>query len=570
METRMPRQALALASALLAIAAGCAPAPAAPAAAPAAGPAPGAAEMEPRYGGKYIIGNHGDLVSFEAVTEGGALHLSVTALVQSGLMQWGKTTVVDPAKISCDLCESWKQIDPTTFEFKLRQGVRWHNVPPVNGRELVADDVKYTFERVQTGNFERKDPRFSRQGTKLLTVQSIETPDKYTARLRLKGPDAVFLWNMGDPFIMMVAKEQVDEELRKGGDGLLRSGLVGTGPFILKEFTPKVSYTMARNPEYFLKDEKGRQLPYLDGAEVRFIADNTTRFNAFRAGEIHDPGFFMDAEKKRIIDRQHPNLFMGEVGGLTQAGGWFNLTKAPFSDPRVRKAIHLATDRQAMIEATRFGRAQLTRWLASAMGIYATPEAEAAKLPGYRPQKEQDIAEATKLLAEAGFPNGFSYELFVIKSGSIEADAEVFAEQMRKNLNLDVKLVLAERAVHAKETLAGNFQMSLQYTLGSSGDPSESLGALFTNNGENFARYSNRTYDDLFNKQLTTVDPQERAKVIAQMLKILDDDNPVLMTYTDFNYKGYPKGCHGVLEEHRYNVLIRYVREAWCEAGALK
>src|SRR5438094_7961326 len=102
---------------------GAAGAPGGQAAGPAA--APVAPEKIVR-GGTYIIGMHGDLVNFDAVTQTGALHLSVMGLVQSGLMKWGKTTVVDPTKLSCDLCESWTQIDTVTYEFKLRQGVHWH------------------------------------------------------------------------------------------------------------------------------------------------------------------------------------------------------------------------------------------------------------------------------------------------------------------------------------------------------------------------------------------------------------------------------------------------------------
>src|SRR3954454_3822451 len=103
----------------------------------AAGPA--AAPVAPDKivrGGTFIIGMHGDLVNFDAVTQSGALHVSVMGLVQSGLMKGGKSIVVDPTKLTCDLCESWSQPDATTYEFKLRQGVRWHNLPPTNGREF--------------------------------------------------------------------------------------------------------------------------------------------------------------------------------------------------------------------------------------------------------------------------------------------------------------------------------------------------------------------------------------------------------------------------------------------------
>jgi peptide/nickel transport system substrate-binding protein len=551
--------------AVLALLAACAPtapvaAPSRPAGSPATGETGGTPAERVVRGGTFGIGVHADLVNFDAATQSGTLHLSVLGLVQNGLMKWGKSTVVDHGKVTCDLCESWTQIDPVTYEFKLRQGVRWHNVPPVNGRELVADDVKYTFERLQTGNF-RNDPRFAAQQYMVSTIAAIETPDRYTVRIRLKGPDAVFLWNMGNPFLLMVAREQVEAEK----DGILQSGVIGTGPFMLKEFTPKVVYTLVRNPDYFLPEQ-----PYLDQVEVRVIADNTTRFNAFRAREINDPGQSMDAEDKRIIDRSHPDLFMGEVPGMTISSVRFNTTQPPFDDARVRRAFHLAIDRQGIISATRFGRAVLSRPLAPAMGAFATPEDEVAKLPGYRQPKDEDIATARRLLADAGYPNGFSVELKASRSAIIPADAEVLIEQLRRNLNVDAKLVLLELAVYDREYIARNFSLAIDYRLSAVGDPDQTLGGLVSTSGASATEWKHARFDELYAGQRATLDPAERARIIGQMLDIMDEEVPVIALYADYNYRGYPKGCHGIQQEHRYNVLIRYMAEAWCEQGVLR
>ena len=579
MEARVPVLALTSSLGLMVLALACAPTPATAPATPggAVAPAPGApgapapaAQMEPVRGGVFRIGNHGDLVDFDMATEGGALHLSVGGLVQSGMLKWDKSPIFDQTKVTCDLCETWRQVNETSYEFKLRQGVKWQNVPPVNGRELVAADYKYTVERIQNLGF-KNITQFGRHLDKVRNIKSVETPDKYTVKVEMKEPRAIALMDFGDPFILVVAKEQVDEALSTG-DGLLRKGLVGTGPFILKEFTPKVSYTMVRNPDYFGKDAQGRPLPYLDGAEVRFIPDNTTRFNAFRAGEIHDPGFFMSEESKRIIDRQHPDLFMGRVPGQTTAGFAINLKRKPFDDVRVRKAMYLAFDRQGLIDATRFGQAQLARWVATpAKGAYATPEEELKKTPGFRQPKDQDVAEAKKLLAEAGLASGFKTTMSVIKSGDIEANAEVFAEQMRKSLGIDIALQPMERAVHEKEVAAGTFDLSAEYTIfGSTPDPAETMWLIEGGNPNNYIGYSNPTMSELFEKQSRTLNVEERKKLFFQMYDILDREVPIIPAYTDNNYKGYPKKCHNINEEPRYNTLIRYMFEAWCEAGVLK
>jgi peptide/nickel transport system substrate-binding protein len=553
---------------VLALAAACAPgAPSSTAQKPSAAPAaePGAQAGAPAgdrvvRGGTFAIGIHQDLLDFDTMTVGGGIKLAVMGLVQSGLLKWGKTTVVDHSKVTCDLCESWSQLDPVTYEFKLRQGVRWHNVPPVNGREFVADDVKYTLERLLTGNF-RNDPRFARMAARVATIASIETPDRYTVRFYLKSPDAVFLWNMGDPFLLMVAREQVEAE----PDGILQTGVIGTGPFILKEFTPKVSYTLVRNPDYFIPG-----LPYLDRIEVRNIPDNITRFNAFRAKELHDPGQSMTAEDKRIVERQHPDLFMGEVPGMTVSSARFNTTQPPFDDARVRRAIHLAIDRQGIVDATRFGRAELIRWLPPAMGLVATPAEEVAKLPGYRQPKDEDLATARRLLAEAGHSNGFATELKANRASSIPADAEVLVEQLRRNLNLDVKLLVLENAVYQRDFQGRNYRMAIDYGLSAVGDADETLSQLVSTSGANTGQWKNARFDELYPRQRMALDPVERARVIGEMLTILDDEAPVVTLYADLNYRGYPKGCHGIQQEHRYNVLLRYMSEVWCEEGVLR
>ena len=555
---RSLRPSLPLVIPLLWLPLACAPAPAAPA--PAAAPAPPGTETKPASGGVFRIGIHSDLNSFDIATEGGGLNLPVDGLVQSGLMKWAKEPILDQSKVLCDLCESWRQVNDTLYEFKLRQGIKWHNVPPVNGREFVAADIKYTIERIQNLGF-NDNRAFGRHLSKVQAINQIETPDKYTLRITMKEPQATALMNFGDAWILMVAREQVETE----PDGVLLKGLIGTGPFVLKEFIKKSSYTLVRNPDYF---EKG--LPYLDGIEVRVIPDTTTRFNAFRAGEIHDPGFFMDAEKKRIIDRQHPALFMGRAPEHITSGFFFNHTRKPFDDLRVRKAMYLAFDRQGLIDATRFGEAQLTRWVGTpGKGLFATPEQELEKMPGFRQPKDQDIAEARRLLVEAGFPNGFKTSMVVVKRGDIEANAEVFAEQMRKALNVEIALQPLEAAVHAKTALAGEFEMDAEFT-GSEVDPGLALWFLYGGNPQNVSRYKNPAFDELMDRQQRALDVEVRRKLFFQMYEILDRDVPAIPAYTDYAYKGFPKRCHAISEEPRYNTLVRYMSEAWCEPGLLK
>src|SRR3989454_2565313 len=165
-----------------------------------------------------------------------------------------------------DLAESW-QADSANrvWTFKIRQGVKWQNVAPLNGRELVAADVKYCYEQ------------YAKEGVQAFTFQEIEgmeTPDKQTLRIHLKSPNTLFAQNLAEPVAVIFSKEVLEE------DGDLKKRTIGTGPFIMKEHTRKVKIVLQRNPDYW---DTGR--PYVDQYTILSTPDAATRLAAFRTGQ---------------------------------------------------------------------------------------------------------------------------------------------------------------------------------------------------------------------------------------------------------------------------------------------
>src|SRR6266849_6294158 len=181
-----------------------------------------------------------------------------------------------------DLAESWQSSpDYRVWTFKLRQGVKWHNTPPLNGRELVAADVKACFEAyakegVQSFNFRE--------------IEGMETPDKHTLRIHLKTPNTMFPQNLAEAVSVIFPREVLEE------DGDLKKRMIGTGPFTMKEHTRKVRAVLARNPEYF---DKGR--PYVDEYHILSTPDAATRTAAFRTGQsdLHWVASLSDVETVR-------------------------------------------------------------------------------------------------------------------------------------------------------------------------------------------------------------------------------------------------------------------------------
>src|SRR5499426_3478154 len=165
-----------------------------------------------------------------------------------------------------DLAESWQgSPDFRVWTFKLRQGVKWQNIAPLNGRELVAADIKYCYEA------------YAKEGVQSFTfreIEGIETPDKYTVRIHLKTPNVMFPQNLAEVVAVIFPREVLEE------DGDLKKRMIGTGPFTLKEHTRKVKAVLARNPDYW---DKGR--PYIDEYQILSTPDAATRTAAFRTGQ---------------------------------------------------------------------------------------------------------------------------------------------------------------------------------------------------------------------------------------------------------------------------------------------
>ena len=202
--------------------------------------------------------------------------------------------------IEGDLAESWSQPNETTYVFKLRKGVRWHPKPPVNGRELTAEDVRYTVERFLT-------VKGNPTAYMLKSVDRVEAVDRYTVKFVLKEPFSWLLDVLANPMaVAIVARECVE----KFGDLKKAEAVVGTGPWMLDSYRPNVGLTFVRHPNYFVPG-----LPYIDRIEYLVDEDNASRMAAFLAGKYdlgwEFPGSINRTDWVQIKDglkQKRPNL----------------------------------------------------------------------------------------------------------------------------------------------------------------------------------------------------------------------------------------------------------------------
>lgn len=257
--------------------------------------------------------------------------------------------------LECDLCESWEALDSLTYRFKLREGVRWHDVSPVNGRELVADDVAYSLERLRT-------PGWPNAGL-LRNIERIDVVDRYTINISLSPdfPDADFMVSLANGHAKAVAREVV--ELR---GNLKEAEVIGTGPWRWVSTREDVGTLLERNEDYF---EPG--LPYADELFIRVMGGgDDARLAAFGTGVV-DVYRLPPSLRASLEETGVPyNSFSSRRGGaglvLTM-----NTSAPPFDDLRVRQAVLLALDPWRDLDAIWAGQGyvsagipvQSPRWL---------------------------------------------------------------------------------------------------------------------------------------------------------------------------------------------------------------
>ncbi|MFC1990396.1 ABC transporter substrate-binding protein, partial [Chloroflexota bacterium] len=309
------------------------------------------------------------------------------------------------------LAESWEIPDPNTVVFHIRKGIHWHDKPPVNGRELTADDVALTFARAseipsRVNSINRFPGWF----------ESATATDKYT--VVIKGNDT--LKNRTTMVFEGIAENQrivPRDAVEKYGDLRDWRNSCGTGPFMLVDAVPGSSYTLVKNPNYWRKDplHPENQLPYLDGATFLEIIDVSTRIAAVRTGKVDSIGGDAPVawEDAKLLMKTNPELKLAK--GL-RPRVWLmfmrldrQLPWAPQDDPdalKVRRALHMAIDFNAIKDELYNGEGSTLTWPVEPFYPHLyTPIEElpepTRELFEYHPDK------AKELLAEAGYPNGF-------------------------------------------------------------------------------------------------------------------------------------------------------------------
>ena len=315
--------------------------------------------------------------------------------------------------IEPDLAEKWDVSgDNKTWTFHLRKGVKFHH----GYGELTAEDAAFTFERLkEEGAPWAKDYK---------NVQDVQVVDTYTVKFTLKKVDPFFLSKLTNFHGGFIVSKKARQKL---GDQF-KSEPVGTGPFMVAEYHPKDRYILVRNPDYW------RGKPILEKIICPFMPDIASRTMALQKGEIHMAQGKNDEKWVNIVRKAG---LVVDVDFQMGAASWihFNMSRKPFDDIRVRKALAYATNRE---EFAQFFGATVTKPLYSHVPPAAFGALKKDDIPAEL-QYATDLEKAKKLLAEAGYPNGFKSKMWLSEKGSYMTPVTVLQEQWRK-VGVDIEI----------------------------------------------------------------------------------------------------------------------------------
>ncbi len=419
--------------------------------------------------------------------------------VYESLLRFNYKMEIEPS-----LATSWDQPNPLTYIFHLRKGVKFHN-----GREMTANDVKYSFDRV-------RNPKTSVAPIYHQSVKSIEVLDKYTVKFTMSVPDVDYLrliaWSR---FSGVVPREVVE----KHGD--LKAVTCGTGPFKIKKYVPGDYTVYERNPDYWAKG-----LPRVDELILKVIKDETSRLGALRKG-IVDIGWMVDAQ---LADRarKEKNLRVMVTPFTKAARIFLNHDKFPFNNKKLRQAVSCAIDREAMIKSVLMGYGELSACLPPACVPYALPQEEVAKLPFYR----RDLELAKRLMSEAGYPDGFE---FTIVSSNFHPDYMPVVQMLKsycRDVGIEVKIQQVEWGIHINKFHASDFQALM---MGQSWkiSPDGYIRPYFhSTSTRNYSRYKNPDVDRMLDESLVTLDVKKRMEIWRKLQHIMAEDVAIIWAYS--------------------------------------
>lgn len=429
-------------------------------------------------------------------------------LIYEPLVRFDKNLTIVPA-----VATSWEfTSDAKQLTFKLNPNAKFQD-----GKPVTAADVKASFERL----LDEKTAAAARAN--FLSIAAIETPDDKTVVFKLSQPDVPLLTAMASINAAIVPAAEI-------AAGTVGTKALGSGPFTLDKWEPNSKETLTAN-----KDWAGGKVA-IDGIDISVLPDETAILAALRTKQV-DFALINDPLVATLVPNE-ASLVLNRTPVLAYHVLQMNPSRKPMDNLAVRQAISCAIDRQDVLDTASVGEGKVTGPLT--MPGYTS---DASTLFCYK----KDIAKAKKLMADAGFANGFSATVIAANGepATAAAEAQVIQSQLAEiGVKLDIKMM--ELNVYVDAWLKGDFDMAVALN-GGRADPYSMYNRYWTKTGnlQKVANYIDDTLDSLMQKGRVETDPAKRKAIFAEFEKHLVEVSPWVWMYTSYSYTAQQKTVSG-------------------------
>jgi peptide/nickel transport system substrate-binding protein len=397
--------------------------------------------------------------------------------------------------------QRWDQPDPTTYVFTVRKGVLWPAVPGVmtrTDREVTAQDIAFFLDVTRREGILK---------TNFLLVKAIEASDRYTVKVTMLEPHSDFIRHMAHTSMGIFPKECYEHPT------CLKAGFfhsVSPGPFLLKEAETRVKLIFDKNPEFHLKG-----LPYVDRLSVINVTDPAALSAAFRSGQNDNISSVNLTEAEKLL-RELPGTQLhaqGGIGGVTIT--LRPLLKGPLADVRVRRAMAMTIDHPTLWEVGNGGFTVLTPLISRdyfGEEFYMTLE-QAGEWYQFNPER------AKKLMAEAGYPNGFATQYVTTSTSGQHYDFGLHLQaQWKKYLGIDLKVLPVDFTSYNNQFYGGAWEGLIGtgacWIRSCWGIADDAFAQFLKGSPQNVQKLADPIIEEMYLKQRRELDPAKRVKLL--------------------------------------------------------
>ncbi|GAA2180223.1 ABC transporter substrate-binding protein [Brooklawnia cerclae] len=448
-----------------------------------------------------------DVPNLQTLKNQGSASMILNSVLHRGLVQYDADGNIVPA-----LAAEVSDVDKQEYTFVLHEGLTFHD-----GSALTSEDVKASLEAMaDADNVAKMYPAAK-------NIVSIDTPDDLTTIVKLSAPDAAFLSYMADVSGAILPSESIGQE---------DPTYVGAGPYKFVSYENGSEFVVEKFDDYYEEDK-----PSIDRIEFKILSDQSARDSALLSGSVDAVSFVGWNNYDQVS--ANSNLVLDETEGPFMYLLFNTTSDSPFSNPLVRQAVAYAVDRQAVVDSALAGRGEPL----SGMPIPESSEYYNEEQANYY---TQDLDKAKELLAEAGYPNGFTATMLSSSQYDFHQNTAISVQADLKKIGIELEMVMPDWPTRLEIGAAGDYDIAVYGTVGITNDPSF-LDQLLTPAGSQNAPfgYDDPTVNDLLTRGRAATDETERKAIYDELGAYVLENAPIVGLAWRSQAYGYDKKVSG-------------------------